>query len=181
MSQENVEIVRAAFEAWNAGDMDGARELFVTDLIMRLPEGWPEPGPFVGREAVFRQLEQMRETWDADELKPLSNSYRDWHKATLLMTPVDALDTMVLMGMKDERLKREAAATRELTDLIAGRLTQLPEMQRKVLALYYFEDLRLREIAEVFGVSESRICQIHTKAILSIRAWLQQMDPCLAA
>src|SRR5438552_3995907 len=51
--------------------------------------------------------------WGHDELKPLSNSYRDWHKATLLMTPVDALDTMVLMGMKDERLKREAAATRE--------------------------------------------------------------------
>ena len=61
MSQQNVEVVRAAFEAWNAGDMDTGRELFLPDAIMRLPDGWPEPGPFVGREAVFRQLDQMRE------------------------------------------------------------------------------------------------------------------------
>ena len=74
----------------------------------------------------------------------------------------------------------ESTSTRELTELITQRLEQLPEMQRKVLALYYFEDLRLREIAEVFGVSESRICQIHTKAILAIRSWLKQLDPCPA-
>ena len=73
MSQENVEIVRAAFEAWNAGDMDGARELFVTDLIMRLPEGWPEPGPYVGREAAMRFHEQLRDTWDANTLVPISD------------------------------------------------------------------------------------------------------------
>ena len=49
-------------------------------------------------------------------------------------------------------------------------------MQRKVLALYYFEDLRLREIAEAFGVTESRICQIHSQAILAIRSFLKQQD-----
>ena len=65
---------------------------------------------------------------------------------------------------------------RELARLIADRLEQLPEMQRKVLALYYFEDLRLREIAEVFGVTESRICQIHTQAIIAIRSFLQKHD-----
>ncbi len=65
---------------------------------------------------------------------------------------------------------------RELARLIADRLEQLPEMQRKVLALYYFEDLRLREIAEVFGVTESRICQIHTQAIMAIRSFLHKHD-----
>lgn len=65
---------------------------------------------------------------------------------------------------------------RELARLIADRLEQLPEMQRKVLALYYFEDLRLREIAEVFGVTESRICQIHAQAILAIKSFLQKHD-----
>jgi ketosteroid isomerase-like protein len=54
MSQENVEIVKAGFEAWNAGDMDAFRELYDPDLIMRAMEGWPEPGPYVGREAVMR-------------------------------------------------------------------------------------------------------------------------------
>jgi RNA polymerase sigma factor for flagellar operon FliA len=50
-------------------------------------------------------------------------------------------------------------------------------MQRKVLALYYFEDLRLREIAEAFGVTESRICQIHSQAILAIKSLLRKQDP----
>jgi RNA polymerase sigma factor for flagellar operon FliA len=69
------------------------------------------------------------------------------------------------------------ASVRELAGMIGERLKQLPEMQRKVLALYYFEDLRLREIAEAFGVTESRICQIHAQAILAIKALLQKEDP----
>ncbi len=74
----------------------------------------------------------------------------------------------------------EGTFRRELAKLIADRLKQLPEMQRKVLALYYFEDLRLREIAEVFGLTESRICQIHAQAIHSIKSYLQRFDPCFA-
>jgi RNA polymerase sigma factor FliA len=69
------------------------------------------------------------------------------------------------------------ASVRELAGLIEERLKQLPETQRKVLALYYFEDMRLREIAEAFGVTESRICQIHAQAILAIKALLQKEDP----
>ena len=70
MSQENVEVAQAAFRAWNVRDMGALRELYDPDVIMRFAEGWPEPGPFVGRDAVMRQLEQMRETWDADALEP---------------------------------------------------------------------------------------------------------------
>jgi ketosteroid isomerase-like protein len=66
MSQENVELVRGGFEAWNAGDMNVLRDLFHPDAVLRMPEGWPEPGPYVGREAIMRQFDQMRETWDAD-------------------------------------------------------------------------------------------------------------------
>src|SRR5262245_20658491 len=66
MSQENVEIMRAMNEAWNAGDMDAFRALLAPDTILRLPEGWPEPGPYVGRDAVMRQFLQLRETWDTD-------------------------------------------------------------------------------------------------------------------
>ena len=73
MSQENVEIVRKMIEAWNAGDMDAFRDLYDPHIIMRPPERWPEPGPFVGREAVMRQWEQLRETFDADALELLSD------------------------------------------------------------------------------------------------------------
>jgi len=77
-------------------------------------------------------------------------------------------------GPADETSKRE------LKRIILARLKDLPEMQRKVLALYYGEDLRLREIAEAFGVTESRICQIHAQAILSIRAYLQRFESGMA-
>jgi RNA polymerase sigma factor for flagellar operon FliA len=74
----------------------------------------------------------------------------------------------------------EQASQRELKRVILSRLKELPEIQRKVLALYYGEDLHLREIAEVFGLTESRICQIHSQAILSIRAYLQRFEAGLA-
>lgn len=60
----------------------------------------------------------------------------------------------------------------EVTRLVAERINQLPETPRKVLAMYYFQDMRLAEIAEVFGLTESRICQIHSQAIISLRSYI---------
>jgi uncharacterized protein len=72
MSQANVEVVRRVFEAWNAGDMDAFRDSYDPDAIVQTGEGWPEPGPYVGREAVMRFFKQLRDTWDADALEPIS-------------------------------------------------------------------------------------------------------------
>jgi RNA polymerase sigma factor FliA len=69
----------------------------------------------------------------------------------------------------------DGAARNEMAEIIADRLEQLPKMQRQVLALYYFEDMRLREIAEIFGLTESRICQIHSQAILGMKAHLERV------
>jgi hypothetical protein len=53
-----------------------------------------------------------RDAWGHDDLKPLSKSFRDWYGEPLLLTPVDALDTMILMGLKDDATKtRELIAT----------------------------------------------------------------------
>ena len=73
MSQENVELVRVSLARWNAEDMDALRETYDPGVIVWPPEGWPEPGPFVGRDAVMRQWEQMRATWDADALELTSD------------------------------------------------------------------------------------------------------------
>ncbi|HEX4350946.1 MAG TPA: FliA/WhiG family RNA polymerase sigma factor [Verrucomicrobiae bacterium] len=70
----------------------------------------------------------------------------------------------------------EKVSNNELKQVIFERLKELPEMQRKVLALYYLEDMHLREIAEVFKLTESRICQIHAQAILAIRSYLQRFE-----
>src|SRR6478609_2222457 len=71
----------------------------------------PSPGPMalqVRGEFLYAWNAYKQYAWGHDELKPLSKSYRDWHSGTLLMTPVDALDTMIMMGLTDE-----AAKTRE--------------------------------------------------------------------
>ena len=65
-------MVRRGFAAWNAGDMDACRELLDLEISWRPGEGWPEPGPYVGRDAVMRQLEQLRETWDTETLEPIN-------------------------------------------------------------------------------------------------------------
>ena len=70
----------------------------------------------------------------------------------------------------------EQASRNELKGIILQRLKELPSTQRKVLALYYGEDLHLREIAELLGLTESRICQIHSQAILSIRSYVQRLE-----
>jgi ketosteroid isomerase-like protein len=72
MSQENVEIARALLEAWDAGDTDAARALYHPDIVVLTAEGWPEPGPWVGRDAVMRSLEQILDTWDAGAFEPIS-------------------------------------------------------------------------------------------------------------
>ena len=73
MSQENVEIVRRAYDAWNAVDMEAFRDMQAGDaIIVRGLDGWPEPGPFVGRDAIMRAFEQLRATWDSDTLEPVS-------------------------------------------------------------------------------------------------------------
>jgi ketosteroid isomerase-like protein len=72
MSEENIEVLRAFVSAWNARDMDAPRELHDPDVIMQAPKGWPEPGPEIGRDAVLRQFEQLRETWEADSVEPIS-------------------------------------------------------------------------------------------------------------
>ena len=64
MSEENVEVARRAFEAWNAGDMDALREAYDPNAVMRYHGDWPEPGPFFGRDAIMRQFERMREALD---------------------------------------------------------------------------------------------------------------------
>lgn len=79
-----------------------------------------------------------------------------------------------MIADEDQDTPDMSADRKELAKIIAERLEKLPPMQRKVLALYYFEDMRLREIAEAVGLTESRICQIHSQAILAIKNYIQQ-------
>jgi len=78
-----------------------------------------------------------------------------------------------LVADASQESARNQLEKKEVLALMAARIEQLPDIAKKVLALYYFEELRLAEIAKVFGVTESRICQIHGQAILSLRAYMK--------
>lgn len=60
----------------------------------------------------------------------------------------------------------------EQRHVMAGQINQLPEREKLVLALYYYEAMTLADIGQVLGVTESRICQIHTKAVMHLKARL---------
>ena len=65
-----------------------------------------------------------------------------------------------------------ALETSELKEAVAEAIAALPEREKLVVTLYYYEELTLREIGEVLGVTESRVSQLHTKAILRLKSRL---------
>jgi RNA polymerase sigma factor for flagellar operon FliA len=79
---------------------------------------------------------------------------------------VSLLDTLQDPGAPDPAHVMDAT---DLKDRIADAIARLPEREKLVVALYYYENLTLREIGEVLGVTESRVSQLHTKAVLRLR------------
>jgi RNA polymerase sigma factor FliA len=63
----------------------------------------------------------------------------------------------------------DALEAEEMKDILAGAISRLPEREKIVVTLYYYENLTLAEIGQVLGVTESRVCQLHTKAVLGLR------------
>ena len=96
-----------------------------------------------------------------DELWTVSDSSGD---------QVSLLDTIADEGAADPQ---EALASTEVKDRLTEAIGGLPEREQLVVALYYYENLTLREIGEVLGVTESRISQLHTKAVLRLKSRLQ--------
>ncbi|MBX3744385.1 MAG: FliA/WhiG family RNA polymerase sigma factor [Verrucomicrobiae bacterium] len=137
-------------------------------------------------QQVLRGLEQELGRFPTEEevAAKLAMTLKDYRQLLLEVRPATyvCLDSVRSMESEDGGYQGEvlpdesvlepdqATALREDVNLLAERIASLPEVQQKVLALYYYEDLTLREIAEVFGLTESRICQIHGQAVLALRA-----------
>ncbi len=96
-----------------------------------------------------------------DELWTLSDASGD---------QVSLLDTIEDPGAVDPSQEMD---TSEMRDRLADAVARLPEREKLVIALYYYENLTLREIGEVLGVTESRVSQLHTKAVLRLKSGLQ--------
>ena len=72
-----------------------------------------------------------------------------------------------------ETCHSSSSAATEVREALADAIQRLPEREKLVITLYYYEELTLREIGEVLSVTESRVSQLHTKAILRLKVRLQ--------
>jgi RNA polymerase sigma factor FliA len=98
-----------------------------------------------------------------DELWTVSDSSGD---------QVSLLDTISDPRADDPQ---ESLDSSEIKDRLTDAIGSLPEREQLVVALYYYETLTLREIGEVLGVTESRVSQLHTKAVMRLKSHLQQV------
>jgi RNA polymerase sigma factor FliA len=130
----------------------------------------------------------QRAPTDEEMADELDMSVEDFQEALLQIShsSVAALDEMwsvsdssgdqvsLLDTLQDPEAPDPATAmdSAELKDRVADAIDRLPEREKLVVALYYYENLTLREIGEVLGVTESRISQLHTKAVLRLRSRL---------
>jgi RNA polymerase sigma factor for flagellar operon FliA len=99
-----------------------------------------------------------------DELWTVSDASGDQVSLLDTLQDPDAPDPVAAMDQVD------------LKDRMSDAIARLPEREKLVIALYYYENLTLREIGEVLGVTESRISQLHTKAVLRLRGRLSDED-----
>ncbi len=84
---------------------------------------------------------------------------------------VSLIDTL-----EDTRMSgpMEAFETEEMRHILVDAINRLPDREKVVVTLYYYEGLTLAEIGQVLGVTESRICQMHTKAVLALRGKISE-------
>lgn len=87
----------------------------------------------------------------------------------------DKISIMDTLESHDSNNPELSAEKEEVKQLVINAINELPEKEKKVLVLYYYEDLTLKEIGEVLEVTESRVSQLHTKAILRLKVKLAEI------
>ncbi len=134
-------------------------------------------------ESAFHDLEMRlgrspNDTELAAHLRLSARELNKWLKS-IASTTVGPLDRALMSGQEARSLRGATPERPEATyeeaevrRLVRGEIRRLPEREKLVLSLYYDEGLTLSEIGKVLGVTESRVSQIHTKAILHVRSRL---------
>lgn len=91
------------------------------------------------------------------------------------MAPLNGEDEAPLYEVVADQAQEEPSAhieEQELKEALTQALSQLPEREQLILALYYYEELTFKEIGEVLNISESRVCQIHGRVVTTLQAML---------
>lgn len=144
------------------------------------------------REAYARlEMELRRPPTDSEVVDYLGIEMADFERilADVGQSAVLSLDEIIssggdILASRYEDDEYDPASRAERADQkrqLARAIDELPERERTVVALYYYENLTQKEIAAVLGVTESRVCQIHTKAVLRLAGKLSRTSACYAA
>ena len=140
-------------------------------------------------EQAYVQLEGKLKRVPTDEevSKQVGITVKEYHDvlAKLSYTSVVSFEELWVGGERDDSQSAVASIrddkaedpvtifeSVELKEILAEAIQKLPEREKTVIGLYYYEGLTLKEIGEVLGVTESRVSQLHTKAVLRLRAKL---------
>lgn len=144
-------------------------------------------------EATYLRIEQEkgRPAEDTEVAARLGLSLRDFHA---LLTEFQGLTITGLDQNDDDDEPRQKQLSNdpldtpyahyeqtELKENLTAAIDELPERERKVIALYYVEELTMKEIGQVLGVTESRVSQMRTQAVLRLRSKLTYLNTLIAA
>ncbi len=144
-------------------------------------------------EAAYATLEanQRRSPSDAELAATLEMTVAQLRQmlSQISMVGLVALDEILIAGSEgtgsltraDTLMDQSPSPTaayevEEVRQVLAKAISEMAEREKLVLTLYYYEGLTLAEIGEVLGVTESRVCQIHTKAVIHLRAIIVQPE-----
>jgi RNA polymerase sigma factor FliA len=141
----------------------------------------------IERAIAVLEKELMRAPTDEEIAKKLGVSEEELDDSLLeisrssvaaldeLWSPSGGGDAIALIDTIEDEAGPDPEISLEVTEVkeaLAEAISELPEREKLVVTLYYYEELTLREIGEVLGVTESRVSQLHTKAILRLKAHL---------
>ena len=126
----------------------------------------------LGRSATDEELANVL----GISIKELQNLERQFNSSTIV--PLEEYLKMDNIESVESN-PAESAEYRELQDTLAKVIDRLPEKERLVVSLYYYEELTLKEISVILKLSEARISQLHTKAIFRMRGYLAKIKSSL--
>ncbi|HEX4749920.1 MAG TPA: FliA/WhiG family RNA polymerase sigma factor [Bryobacteraceae bacterium] len=142
-------------------------------------------------EAAIAQLEQTHHRMPTEEeiaqqLDLSVAEYQDWLSEVRGLTlgslenagtEEDGCDLLRYLADSDEDWPSQIVERAELERLLAEAIDRMPQLERTVLSLYYYEEMTLREIAKIVDLHESRISQLKSQAILRLRSYMQKRWP----
>lgn len=138
-------------------------------------------------EAAYRKLENEfgRAARDEEVAEEMGISLEEYHSLldSLRGVNLGSLDPLEqdhedgpvhYLPDREENSPTFIVEKKEIRTLLINGITELPDKERIVLSLYYYEGLTMKEVGKVLGITESRISQLHSKAVMRLRSKLQQ-------